>query len=624
MKSKPALILSCASLSSLAVFIVYLPSLANGFVLWDDDLYVLQNRFIRHLGERFLRMVFTTPVASNWHPLTVIAYAVDYRLWGLNPFGYHLENIILHALNAFLVAVLAARLYEIKAKDSSSSSSGVSAALAGLGAGLLFGLHPLHVESVSWISELKDVLSFFFFLLSILAYVRYVLNVSRTSKRDYIMSFIFFAAALMSKPMAISLPFVLITLDFYPFERLSVRNATIEKAPFFVLSAASAILTILAQQDLLRPLSELSFPERAAIAIRSYAFYIWKMFSPTGLLPFYSLPARSVIFDYVFEVSLAVIVLISVLSVVAARKNRLYLATWLYYVITLFPVAGLIKVGDQSAADRYSYYPLTAFFILASVGACKLRSRLNTALAFAFVAAVLSFLTLRQEKIWRNSFTLWNAELSAYPDLPTARNQRGLANMQNGAYRQAISDFTKAVEGAPDYHEAWNNLGVAYYKTGAYSVAISDLTRALVGAPSYAEAYNNRANAYSSIKDYPKAIEDYTAAIRSNPAYGQAYVNRGILYRITGEYGRAIDDFTTARKLDPTDSLPYTNLGVTYLLAERYGAAIENLKAAVTLAPRNAAAYYYLGNAYSKTGDAGRASAYYNKAARLSDGRRGP
>ncbi len=574
-----------AAVAALAAFLVYLPSLKNGFVLWDDDQYILNNQFIRSLDLGFIRKAFTTVVAANWHPLTVISYAVDYRLWGLNPYWYHLENIVLHALNTALVAVLAARLYDMASGAGRVKDS--CAAFAGFTAALLFALHPLHVESVAWVSERKDVLYAFFFLLSVLSYMKYA-DTGRDKGQYYLLSLALFALSLMSKPMAITLPLVLLILDFYPLGRFhdAFTNFRVvaEKLPFFALSIVSAALTIWAQRTgaILMPLQMLSPGDRIAGAVRGYAFYVWKTILPVNLAPFYPRPPATDLFDHVFVISALVITSLTVLAILARRKKA-FIAAWLYYIVTLVPVIGILQAGDQAAADRYTYLPLLGFFMLAgSFCANVFRTRKGAAIALLLAAAVpLTALTVSQEGVWKDSLSLWSRELEIYPKVPRAFNQRGVAYMELGDYAQAIDDLNNAI-------------------------------RLDSGIPRF---YYNRANAYSAVGDYRSAIDDYSKAISLKPDYALAYFNRGTAYGRLTRYNEALDDYNMVIVLQPT-SIAYSNRGIIKMNLGRWVEALEDFKTAVALAPENAQAWWNMGAVSSKLGDTAGAQLYFNEAQR--------
>ena len=508
-----------ALFSALISFIAYLPSLKSGFVNWDDPDYVAENPLVRLADLEALKGVFSTVVSGNWHPLTVLSLALDYRLWGMDPFGYHLTNVILHALNSALVYLVTRRLIKEKTDEETASVAAFTTAV-------LFGIHPAHVESVAWIAERKDVLSAFFFLLSVLSYLRY----SRTgSAARYAASLILFIPALLSKPMAVTLPVVLLILDFYPLERISggvggVKRVLVEKAPFFALSAVSSALTLWAQKagGAIVPYEAYPFYFRAAIAVRALFFYLYKMILPFDLAPFYPMPERADLFNSFFVLSAVVFAAVTVFCALTFRRQRLVTSVWAYYLVTLSPVIGIIQVGSQAAADRYTYIPGIGPFMLAGLFAGLVYERaprallkVLCALVIAAVLTALSAVTLRQEAVWRDSVTLWTHEIKAHPNVSLAYNNRGLAYNDLYRFAEAVEDFGAALRLRPDYAEAYNNRGISYEGT----------------------------------RDYPRAIEDYRTAIRINPGLGAAYHNLGLAYSAAGEDALAFEMLQKARAL---------------------------------------------------------------------------
>jgi hypothetical protein len=381
-----------AAAIAVITFAVYLPSLRNDFVEWDDSTYIIENPFIRSFNMTFLRRAFFEFYASNWHPLTWVSHALDYAIWGLNPLGHHLTSIILHAINTFIVVLLIIRLVQAKKETAVIGQSVFSderaVFITGGVAGLLFGLHPLHVESVAWIAERKDLLCALFFLLSMTWYVRYRRveeneGVQRDSipiflERNYLLSLGFFVLALLSKPMAVTLPVIFLIVDWNPFERIrslkTFLTALLEKVPFLALSLISSILTVLAQRagGAVTSVEETPILTRVFVAAKSLVAYIWKMIMPLNLIPYYPYPENLSPLSFEYLLAVALVVGISVICAMIAKKKKqnLLLSVWGYYVISLLPVIGLIQVGGQSMADRYTYLPsIGPFFLMGLVAA---------------------------------------------------------------------------------------------------------------------------------------------------------------------------------------------------------------------------------------------------------------
>ncbi len=545
-------------IAAAVTFAAYLPSLSNGFINWDDPAYVYANPDIRVFNLDFIKWAFTHVAVSNWHPLTIISLALDRALWGLNPLGYHLTNAVFHSSNTLLVCLLAAGLVRAGLGDG-DELAGKKAVAAGLVTALLFGLHPLHVESVAWVSERKDVLSTFFFLLALLSYLSYVRGPAKGQGRGagwYAATLLFFAFGLLSKPMVITLPVVLLILDVYPLERLTraaIARAVIEKVPFFALSGASAAVTVWAQKTGGAILSTGTYPlaTRLFVAVRASIFYLYKMILPFGLAPYYPRPTHIHTLSLEYAGSLAAFVIISAFCALAYKRQKLYAAAWLFYLVTLLPVIGIVQVGGQAAADRYTYLPGLAPFFLAGVGASLLyrRRALFTAVV-AVVAFVLAVLTVNQITVWRNSVTFWSYEIKMYPrSVPIAYINRAMAYEDAGRLKEALADYDRALELNSGYAPLYNNRGLVLNSLGRYQEAITDFTRAIELDPRYADAYSNRGLALEHLGRYGAAVADFKAAVGLDPQLGAAYYNLANAYSEMGEYELALEAQKKAAEL---------------------------------------------------------------------------
>ena len=538
----------------IAAFLAYMPSLAAGFLNWDDQIYITNNPAIRSLDMDFIVWAFTSTEVANWHPLTWISYAVDYRLFGPGPFGFHLTNVILHSINTSLVFVLASEL--TRAADGGSGGAGAlqwRRAVVGLVSALLFALHPLHVESVAWVSERKDLLYSLFYISGLITYIKYATG-DRWQPLFYISTLAAFALSLMGKPMAITFPAVLLILDYYPLRRLSVSReglrVLVEKIPFAAMALTSALMAMFSQEKVgaLVSLDSAPLVMRALVAMRGYAFYIVKLLFPVDLAPFYPYPDDISIFKPEFLGAAALLLTITVLCVIF-RKRRLYMALWAYFLVSLAPVSGLAQVGTQAAADRYMYMPSLGFFILAGAlvvyaGGKASRSVLERpakrvmlgACAFVTIAilAALGAATVKQEAVWKDPVTFWSHELSLYPSFTQGYVFKGRALHGTGRYEEAMVELKKALELAPDYAPAYNEIGIVYGKTGRSAESIDSLSKAIELDPSMDRAYNNRGYTYFKAGEYAKAIEDLNRAVALNPANGGAYYNLSQAYAKIG------------------------------------------------------------------------------------------
>lgn len=619
-----------ALLIALGTFIVYLPALWNGFINWDDDVYVYENQNIDSLNLNSLKWIFFAKIGGLWHPLTIFSLSLDHAVWGANPWGYHLTNIIIHSLNALLVFILSIRLIEYN----KAINKKWNVLIPAVAASLLFGIHPVHVESVAWISERKDVLSAFFFLLTLLTYVKYVSSQGSKKSRFYVLSLLSYLFALMSKPMAVSLPVVLLILDYCPLKRLTkvveiknVKSIIGEKIPFFILSFLTALITIWAHHSskALPTLERYSLMERLLTATHSYIFYLIKMIIPLSLAPFYPYPAKTdfITLEYVGFFILFLIITISTIGFLK-NKNNLFPAVWLYYLFTLIPVIGIIQVGRQAAADRYTYLPSLGPFLLAGLGLgylferySKKTYRITIIATGVLLVGVLANKTVNQVALWHDSITLWSHEIRYFPDAQLAYHNRGEAFDSAGDYRKAIEDYNSAIELNPKDPETYNNRGNAFASIGNYPQAFEGYSKAIELNPQYARAFYNRGNTYLYISNYRQAIEDYSRAIELNPIDPQAYNNRGNAFDSIGNYPQAIEDYSKAIELNPQYAQAFYNRGNTYLYIKKHRQAIKDFGRAIELNPLDPQAYNNRGNAFASIGNYSQAIEDYSKTIKL-------
>ncbi len=501
----------------------------NDFINYDDNSYITGNGYIKAgVTLENIKWAFTSVVSGNWHPLTLLSHILDWNLFGAKASGHHVVSLFLH-----IGAVIFLFLFLHKTTNNLWPAAFAAA---------FFALHPLRVESVAWAAERKDVLSMFFGMASLWAYAFYV-ETPKLSK--YLLSLMLFALALMSKPMLVTLPFILMLLDYWPLRRWEkalsapvenrqrhINRLIWEKAPFILLTIASCILTLWAQGKGEAFTSSLHFSQRLSNAIVSYAAYLGKTIWPFKLAVFYpyeiSLPLWEVMVS-------GMIIMMMTLAVIYFIKRRPFLFVgWFWYLGTLVPVIGLVQVGQQSMADRYTYLPSIGIAIMLGWGIPRLMKQKEMRKRILFPSAIvvlvfLSVLTWRQCGFWKNSIVLWNHSLQETKDNCVARNNRGAAYAALNHYKLAILDYNEAIRLNPDYADALNNRGTAWANLGQYQKAIADLDRGIVLKPDVADAYNNRGTALARLGKYQAAILNYNKAISlSNSAH--MYNNRGLAY----------------------------------------------------------------------------------------------
>jgi tetratricopeptide (TPR) repeat protein len=540
--SRPRLI---ALLLALATLVIYLPVVHDGFVNFDDQEYVTENHpVLAGLTWDSLRWAFTSFHAANWHPLTWLSHMLDCELFGPNPGAHHFINVLFHAANAALLFVLLLRL---------TNALWPAAFVAAL-----FAWHPLHVESVAWVAERKDVLSTFFALLSLLSYARFV---KENCRRSFWFALIFFALGLMAKPMLVTLPFVLLLLDFWPLQRFNnstIQRLLVEKIPFFALTIISCFVTYFAQRigAAVMTLEQLPFGLRLQNALIAYARYLLDTVWPVNLAVLYPLPNHLHWIHAAAATATAALFLFSWLAW-RMRNNRPYVIIgWLWFLGTLVPVIGLVKVGSMALADRYTYFPLTGIFIIAAFGARDVAARfpflkkLLPAAAVLILAACVG-LTERQLAFWRDSETLFRRDLAVTSDNANAHINLGAALEMSDRETEALAEYREALRLADDSVNAHFNLANLLTKMNRPAEALPEYDRAIALAPNMANLRNGRGEALAELGKFSEAEIAFAEAVRLDPDYAAPHFELGKTLLKQGRDAEAIDEFRAALRLDP-------------------------------------------------------------------------
>jgi len=648
-KYYPAIIIALITLA------VYLPALRNDFVIWDDDGFILNNYHIRSLNWAFFKWAFTDTSLDFWRPVTWIADAVDYAVWGLNPVGYHLTNILLHAADTFFAVILAAGLLEfcgpVPVRSATPHASQAAARdprfamFAAAITGILFGLHPVHVESAVWVTGRTDLLCAFFFLPAVSAYIKFAsgradLSVDRLRlNRSYLFSLACFIFAAAGKPSAVVLPAVLLLLDWYPLRRVrslkSFWQALIEKLPFLAVSLAVSAVVFFGEraQGRMSPAEEVSFAVRTFAALKAVVMYPAQIVAPVNLLPYHPYPSNITLLSAEFLGYLVIVAGITTACILLLKKHKILAAVWAYFLITLLPVIGLIKVRETFMADRYMYLPSLGLFLVIGVGAAWawdragfLKQRNTTAKYITAVAACLlcfglSYPTLKQISVWKNTITLWSYVIGNEPRrIPLAYLNRGMGFRQAGLPERALEDLTRAIaiDSSQAYaHMAYTDRGIIYKETGRPDLAIEDYTRAVSINPGYADAYANRGIAFNATGRFDRAIADFDRAISLDPGQYQSYIGRGTAYKETGRQGKAIEDYTAAISLNAGNADAYIYRGIAYKETGQFPRALEDYGTAIRLNPASVEAYNNRGVAHKHMGQLDMAVADYDRALAL-------
>jgi protein O-mannosyl-transferase len=581
------------------------------FISLDDHQYVSKNDHVMSgFNKKNILWAFTTFEAANWHPLTWLSHAFDCTLYGDKPAGHHLTNLMLHIINTLLL------FFVLRAMTGSVWRSALVAAL--------FGLHPIHVESVAWVSERKDVLSTLFMFLTMLSYTFFVLQ---KKCRYYFGALILFALGLLAKPMIVTLPFLLLVLDYWPFGRLqtlpeqnklagvSLRKKRLliligEKTPFIVLSLASCIITIFAQHagNAIVKAEELSLLQRFANSVISYASYIGKVFWPVHLSFFYPLPPG---LPSAGNLCLAgsMLLVITFFALIIMKKKPYVLAGWLWFLGTLVPVIGIVQVGSQAMADRYTYVPLIGVFIILSwlLGDLASRTRLLkiTVITGSFIILfILIFQTRNQVGYWKNDLTLANHALAVTKDNFLAYRIKGNALLEQNIYDEAVFCFRKSLSFMPSQTSPRLNIGLVHLRQKKPREAIAVFNELLAEDSNSTLANLNCGKAYMMLGDTKSAIRCFERAIAKEPFFTAALYNLGITYGAIKDFLKCRDYLLEVVRLNPKDAEAYYSLGKCCYYGNSIEEAIQCYMKSIALDYDFPDSHRKLGEAYNSCGKA--------------------
>jgi tetratricopeptide (TPR) repeat protein len=587
---------TCIFLVSVTLGIYYQTS-DYEFINFDDPSYIINNQHVNSgLNIYNITWAFTSIHASNWHPVTWLSHMLDVQLFGLDPKGHHLVNVVFHLINTLLLYFL---LFETTKEHWKSSF--VAA---------LFALHPLHVESVAWIAERKDVLSALFFFITLNLYYWYV---RRPSISRYILAFSAFSIGLMSKPMLVTLPFVLLLMDYWPLQRVSfvktntniptiteIKNQkslllkiTLEKLPFFAFSVVSSIITYYAQSrgGAVAKIKLVPISFRFVNALVAYVNYIFKMIWPHNLSVIYPLPDTITILKGL--TTGLFLTVISTISIRMARRHPYLIVGWLWYIGTLVPVIGLVQVGRQSMADRYTYLPLIGLFIIAAWGIPSIVQKgryRNSILSIMSVLFLLTYslFTWFQLGYWKNSVTLFRHATQAVANNYAAYNLLGGTYSHLDMPDEAISNFSEVLRIYPDDEEAITGIGIALTKKGDLEGATSYFRKAVYLEPNSAECQSNLGFALSQQGQVEDGIRHLLEAVRlqpGNPKNAEIHFHIGTSFAALGKIDQSIDHFVKAIRIKPDFVESHYNLGVAFAKQGKWDQAIASFSMALQLKP---------------------------------------
>ena len=584
----------------------------NEFVGYDDDRYVTENPHVKAgMTPESVLWAFTTTRASNWHPLTWLSHMLDCELFGLNPYGHHLANLFFHVANTLMLFWVFNRM---------TGAVWRSAFVAAL-----FAMHPLHVESVAWVAERKDVLSGLFWMLTMAAYVRYA---RRPGTGRYMLVFLALCLGLMAKPMLVTLPLVLLLLDYWPLERLqwyrrdeveellegesatvtyqraSPRRLILEKIPLFGLAAASSVITFVVQQSKGAVRSGETFPSSARIsnALVCYISYIIKMIYPNRLAVLYPHPGDSLpVWQAI--VSLVLLAVFSTGIIYWGRRRRYLLVGWLWYLGTLVPVIGLVQVGSQSMADRYTYLPSIGILIMIAWGVSDLVAkwryrRIGLGITAGAVLSILVICTRVQLRHWQNNLALFGHTLEVTENNYVMHSNYGGAMFEEGRFDDALAQFNEALRINPKYADARRNAGIVLLRQGKIDEAIAAFAEVLSYRGDWPITHNYLGLAYAQGGEFDLAVQNYSAALQLKPNYVEAFKNLGIVLKEQGKTNAAISKWVKALEFEPDNPDVHYNMGIVMAEQSRYEQAIHHFNITLAARPDWPEAHHNLGAVY--------------------------
>lgn len=610
-----------------AVLAVYWPVCKYEFLKYDDDKYVTDNRYVKPgLSWQSVRWAFTNGHASNWHPLTWLSHMLDCELFYLEAGAHHLTNVLFHTANTLLLFIVLTRM------TGGLWASGFVAAV--------FGLHPLHVESVAWVAERKDVLSTFFWLLTMLAYVRYA---EKPKLARYLLTLVFLALGLMAKPMLVTLPFVLLLLDYWPLKRMQFRKVVggddlqkgdarcrpvwflvLEKVPFLAFAAISSFVTFIVQRKggAMPGMEALSISSRVDNAIVSYVTYIAKMIWPSRLGVLYPHPVGGLPMTRVIGCA-ALLVLVTICFVLLARWRRYAAAGWFWYVGTLVPVIGLVQVGVQTRADRYTYVPLTGLFIIIAWGLPELfgRWRYRRVVLAVLAGVVLAgaiVATSIQLRYWQNSIALFGHTLDVTKNNWIMHGNYATVLTAAGEEEKAIEQFNRALKIKPDSAEVHINLGNLLRDTGRLDDAINHYRKAIKLEPGLSEGHYNLAVALVKQQEFDEAISEYREAWRLDKWNLDALSNLAyLLDEKKGQVDEAIKLYKQVIELEPGNIIAHGRLGLALAKVNRIDEAIEEFRIVLKARPDDVEMHRNVGILLERQNKIDEAIEHYRRALKI-------
>lgn len=572
----------------LITFIAYYNAIQNDFVNWDDNEYLLENNDIKDLSIHNIKNIFSSFYVNNYQPFTMLTYAIEYKLSGLNPAVYHLNNIILHLINTLLV------FYFIFLLTSRFEIASVVS--------LLFAVHPMHVESVTWIAERKDVLYSLFYLGSLISYIFYKQKGLQT--KFYIFSIVLFIFSLLSKSMAVTLPIVLMLIDYFNSKQLLKKINFSDKIPYLCLSLIFGLVALQSQEAAMN-LVTYTFLDKIFFFCYSLCFYVFKLIIPIGLSALHPYPIKSDgALPVVYYLSPVLFILL-LLLIWKHRKKQDLIFGCLFFIITIAPVLQIISVGRAVVSERYTYISYLGFFLIIGRTYCNMiekdkkyfrKIKRYANIILAAYAIMLLILTIQRNKAWKDSITLFTDIIEQYPYTPIPYGNIGVVKKIYNDHKGALYYFNKAIELDSLNVNNLNNRAILKKDMKDYAGAFADFNKAVKLSPDDASLYNNRGDFNMQLRDYQSALKDFNKAINLNSSEAKFYSNRGIANKALNNLKAAQQDFQKAIALQPLFAASYTNLGNLNMELKNYKEALIYFDKSISIDPNMAKTYFNRGS----------------------------
>ena len=588
----------------LLTIIVFSSGINNEFVAWDDNAYIMENKYIKDLSAKGLKTIFTVFYEGNYHPLTCLSNAIEFKIWGLNPKPYHITNLILHLLNTVLVFYFVLKLLNNNKTNAERVQNPFSVEVAAI-VSLFFAIHPMHTESVTWMAERKDVLYSFFFLLSLNFWLKSYTVQSQKLHISYLLSLVFFILSCLSKSAAVTLPVVLILIAYYKQPLLTSpkgRNFGLLNnffpigevrwglyIPFFLIALIFGIIAIKSQgsKGAMDLSSDFNAFDRIFLASYAVMFYIYKLFIPINLSAIHHYPPKlNGLLPTIYYLAPLGVATITTIVLVAKKYKKEIVFSTLFFLVTSALTLQIIPVGGAITGERYTYIPyIGLFFFIAKILSPKFESPKSKVVVLSILigySIVFSVITFQRNKVWKDTLTLFDDIILKDPTIYQAYTSRGLARVGKDD-KGAMEDYNESIRLNPNYVEALINRGVLRARQKNHQGALEDYNEVIRVDPTIFKAYYNRGNAKGILKDIQGSIEDYTSAIRVHPDYPEAYFNRALAKYNLQDLKGAIEDCNEAIKLNPNYADAYTNRGVAKFAMQDKQGACEDWKMGAAL-----------------------------------------